>query len=451
MEDVIGIWVTAIVIALFGLLAILAYLFRKPSGGEPIPGPPGPPGPTAVSGDSGNQARLGSDSLIFVPGSTSGGGDPERPPDTFNLMDYGGRPWDENFDNADAVDRMLDAASSRGGEFFLPGAFWTSRPLVPQSNSIFRSLRLPRYAWDSSERGAGLIARSNFDGPAMVWNRDMARGVEFNHFGLFGPSEGGDVDGIDYGVSSGPERAWVFKNGTIMYTGVAQTGFMWACQTRGNHIARNGWAIAPHLSNNGQGCRANDCLILQNYIYFNRDGGIWFGGDVESGLTTIAHGRIERSGTSMDPMDPNRNRNEDAPGILLTRATKIDISNITTDCNSGPGVRADAVEQGRVNNLSLSGIFNRDGSHKNQVGQRMPAVVLKGVAHAELNGPMVGFGDPDDAGSGVISPQIGFHLEKTEFVSGHGHVQLQNNAQTAEFGVIDIDNWELTATFSGWT
>ena len=35
---------------------------------------PGPPGPTAVSTDSGNAARLGSDSLIFVPTTGGGGG-----------------------------------------------------------------------------------------------------------------------------------------------------------------------------------------------------------------------------------------------------------------------------------------------------------------------------------------------------------------------------------------
>jgi hypothetical protein len=42
-------------------------------------GPPGLPGPTAISADSGNTARLGSDSLIYVPASGGGGGGPPGP------------------------------------------------------------------------------------------------------------------------------------------------------------------------------------------------------------------------------------------------------------------------------------------------------------------------------------------------------------------------------------
>jgi hypothetical protein len=38
-----------------------------PGADSTVPGPTGPPGPSAVSADSGNVARLGSDSLIFVP------------------------------------------------------------------------------------------------------------------------------------------------------------------------------------------------------------------------------------------------------------------------------------------------------------------------------------------------------------------------------------------------
>lgn len=446
MEDVIGIWATAIVISLFGLLAILAYLFRRPPGGEPIPGPPGP---TVVSSDPDNYARLGSDSFIYVP-TPSGGYDPERPPDTFNLMDYGGRPWDENFDNADAIDRMLDA-STRGGEFFLPGAFWTSRPFVPRDGMIVRSLRPPKYAWHSGERGAGLVARNDFDGPALVWNRDKVRGVMFKHVGIFGPSEGGDVDGFDFGANSGPERGWTLDSCQIMYTGVALTGFMWVVTVRGSHMSRNGWVVAPHLANEGQGCRTNDTLITDNYMYFNRDGGVWLGGDVESGLTTISRGRIERSGTSMDPMDPNKNRVEDAPGILLTRATCITVDKVSTDCNAGPGFIADAVDKGKVNNLDLSGTFKRDGSYRNKPGERMPAVLLRGVVHSTLNGPRITFGDPDDTGPGQISPQIGYHVENTEFISGHASVQLVDNSTTRDYGVIDIDNWQLTVDFKGWT
>lgn len=38
-----------------------------PAGAQGPVGPPGPPGPVAVSGDAGNQARLGGDSLLYVP------------------------------------------------------------------------------------------------------------------------------------------------------------------------------------------------------------------------------------------------------------------------------------------------------------------------------------------------------------------------------------------------
>lgn len=452
VDAAVVVLIVAGVIALFALAYLLVRALHGGGGGEPIPGPPGP---TAVSSDPDNYARLGSDELIFVPippdPGGDGGDDPERPPDTFVLTDFGGRPWDPNFDNADAIDRMLDAAP-RGGEFFLPGEFWTSRPLVPQSNSIFRSLRPPKYAWDSEEHGPGLRARSDFDGPALVWNRDMARGVSLRHMGLFGPSEAGDVDGIDFGVSSGPERSWVVENGTIMYCGVALTGYMWACTVRSNHIARNAWAVAPHLANDGQGCRANDCIFDSNYVYFNHEGGLWFGGDVESGLTTISGGRVERSGTSMDPMDPNVNRNPTAPGILLTKATKMVISHITTDANAGPGLILDAASPGQVNNVSVHGFFNRDGTYKNREGERMPAIVLRKAVHVTLNGPMIGFGDPDDKGSGVIAPQIGYEFDGTEFVDGHGRVQLANNSTTAEHGVLDHgNNWQRTATISGWT
>jgi hypothetical protein len=54
------------------------------SGGTGPPGPQGPmgpPGPTAVSTDANNDARLGSDNLIFVPIPPGGGGLPEAPID----------------------------------------------------------------------------------------------------------------------------------------------------------------------------------------------------------------------------------------------------------------------------------------------------------------------------------------------------------------------------------
>lgn len=453
MDTAVIVFIVAGVVTLLAL----AYLLLTRGSGAPGPqgpegpaGPVGPEGPTVISSDPGNYAELGSDSFIFVPAPTGGGGgDPERPPDIFYLTDFGGDPWNENFDNSDAIERMFDAAS-HGGKFILPGAFWISRPVVPRHDSIIESIRAPKYAWHSDEVGAGLIARSDFNGPALVWNRDMARAVTMRHLGLFGPAEGGEVDGIDFGAASGPERNWIVENSQIMYCGVGLTGFLWVVQARGNQISRNGWAIAPHLANTGQNCRTNDCLITDNYIYFNRDGGIWLGGDTESGLTTIAHGRIERSGVSMDPMNPNVNRVENAPGILLTRATAITIDKVSTDANAGPGFVADAVENGRVNNLDLSGTFKRDGTYKNVAGERMPGVVLRGVHHSTLNGPLITFGDPDDKGSGVVSPQIGYRLDTCEFIDGHARVQLQNNSATATYGVELLNNWEMTATFSGW-
>ena len=46
----------------------------------------------------------------------------------------------------------------------------------------------------------------------------------------------------------------------------------------------------------------------------------------------------------MDPMNPNVNRDPNACGILISRATAVVIQGNTTDANAGPGLRIAAAE-----------------------------------------------------------------------------------------------------------
>ena len=346
-----------------------------------------------------------------------------------------------------------------GGTVYFPNTgadYMVSSPLKPLERQLWLGQVNPRY-WigtQSSLTGAfgspqcsGIRATSGFSGAAVIYNDTGAgngtgssgtstgssSGVVISHMAIFGNAQDGSVDCIDLGQANGPERGWLVERSWLAYGSVGVAGFMWVVTLKDNMIVRNGWGIAPHRGTDGS-ARANDCMIQNNYVFFNKHHALEFGGSIESGLVTIMGNRFERSGTDQEAGGfPNVNSDSTACGIYITRATAINIIGNTTDSNAGPGLRIAAVTDNAVNNITATGnIFKRDGSGDN-TSSMTAGVAVKGAHSVNMIGNVITYGDPNDSGAGYVSPQYGVEIDSCQFTKWDGAVELQANNKTNAF------------------
>jgi hypothetical protein len=365
-------------------------------------------------------------------------------------------------DDTAAIEAAILAAGARGTVFFpkTNANYRIVRSLKPLERQLWLGDHQPRYSWDSNVASAGgsiIRASGTFTGSAVIHNttgtpngmgqNTTSSGVIIRNLGILGNREDGAVDGIDFGPASGPERSWLIDRCQIMYTGTALCGNMWVTTVKDSHIARNGYGLSPHRGADATS-RMLDSLIGDNYFYFNYHHAVDLGGSRESGLVILRNNRFERSGTSMDPMNPSVNRDATACGILISRATAVVIQGNTTDANAGPGLRIAAAAHGLVNNVSLVGnIWKRDGTGNNSTTMT-PGVAIKDAMYVSIAGDIVTYGDPNDGGSGRIAPQYGIELSTNDWVQGQVSIQLADNALTRSNGLrwVGTANWMCSIT-----
>lgn len=364
-------------------------------------------------------------------------------------------------DDTAAIKAAITAAGTYGTVYFPPTSAYyrITSYLKPLERQIWEGGHAPRYAWDDNVTGGSIIrAASSFSGAAVIYNDNsttnglstaVSRGVTIRNLGIFGngaAGEDGAVDGIDFGPASGSERAWTIERCQIMYTGTALSGHQWVVTVRECHIARNGYGLSPQRGVDTTS-RVNDSLYTGNYFYFNNHHAVDIGGSVESGLMILSFNRFERSGVSMNPMDPNSNRDATACGIQITRATCVNLIGNTTDANAGPGLRIAAASHGSVNNVNGYGnIWKRDGTGDNATSMTA-GVSIKDSMYVNLH-DIITYGDPDDGGAGRIAPQYGLELEANDWFTWDGTIQLENNTAIRTNGVhwVGTANWMCRVT-----
>ena len=353
-----------------------------------------------------------------------------------------------------AIDAAITAAGV-GGTVYFPmttGDYMINLSLKPLAHQKWLGQVNPRY-WTSDPdsmpgpRGR-LRAMASFTGSALIHNTATpSYGVVLEAMGIVGNAEDGSVDGIDLGSPGYAERGWLINRCQITWCSTAICGQQHVVTVRECMISRNGWGIAPHRGADTTS-RATDCVYESNFIFFNKHHAIELGtATAECGMISIIGNRLERSG--VDPASPTAaNRDSNACGIHLVRATGISIVSNTTDANSGPALRVTAASVGQVNNVVLAGnVFKRDGSGDN-TSTSGSGVALKGASFVTATGNAVSYGTPDDGGGGRVTPIYGVEIDSCNFVNWIGSVDLQSNTETNGYRYLSTlsANWKVTVT-----
>lgn len=355
-------------------------------------------------------------------------------------------------DDTAAINAAITAAGT-GGTVFFPrssGAYMLSSPIKPLERQMWVGTHSPLYDWDSTPAvNSALRAMAGFTGSALVHldTPSTGRGATFRNLMFIGLGDTtGTLNGLDLGPASGGERAWlVDKCQFMLFGGAAIAGHMWVFDLRDSHISRCGYGIRPQSGAGGAGCTAFDNRWFGNQIYFTYHHGIALAGTAEAGAVTIVGNRIERAGTQVSgsTMDPNSNRDPDAAGIYMTRATTIQLMGNYTDANADSGLKIVAATHGAVNNITMSGnVWKRDGTGDNTSTMRA-GVSIKDAMYVSAHGDIITYGDPNDSGAGRSAPQYGLELEINDWVTWDGSIQLDTGGNTRSNGIrwVGTANW----------
>jgi len=174
------------------------------------------------------------------------------------------------------------------------------------------------------------------------------------------------------------------------------------------HIHSNtGWGIYA-----AEGNRWNDCHVANCFVYFNREGNLYFGGPESSAAVEFVNCRFERAGNRYG--SPSEPLNPQAPGVKLERARFLSFTNCYTDANTGNGVEilgsADALRS-----LHFTAcIFSRDGTGDGRRLGPYAGVAVRGARSVSFANCLVGTGASDDDGGGLVGPAYGVSYEDSE-------------------------------------
>jgi len=324
-------------------------------------------------------------------------------------------------DDAEAIQAALEAVPEAGGAvYFPPGDYLVGRRLVPRSQTLMFGCHSPRYHPVANPDSACRIrAKGAFAGDGLLEPEGSAQGITIRNLALVGDGAKARA-GIrmpDLPEVTG-EQAWTLENVTIAGFEHGIEGRVHVFSLLHCHIHSNeGWGIYA-----SEGNRWNDSHLANCFLYFNRSGNLFFGGQQQSAAVEFVNCRFERAGNRYgSPLEP---LNPGAPGIKLESARFLSFTNCYTDANAGNGVEIEGASAVALSNIYFTGcIFNRDGTGQGESSRsRYAGVKVKGATptgsaganHMKFANCLVGTGTPDDEGGGPTGPAYGVWYENTE-------------------------------------
>lgn len=369
-----------------------------------------------------------------------------------NVKDFGA-VGDGTTDDKTAIQNALNDISSSGGAvYFPPGDYVVSGPLVPKSRTLMYGTHTPR--WDATSNPAAatkIRCRSNFTGAGLVLPASTTVAVTLRNLALVGAGVGTTVHGLRMPDQSGAtgESSWCLEDLTIAgFTGAGIFGRVHVATITGCFVHNNlGWGIDASSGN-----AWNDVHVANCYVYYNKSGGVYFGGTSTSAAVDWINCRFERGGTN--PANVFSPLNSNAPGVRLANAELMLFVNCTTDANTGCGVEC-VNEQGNYRPQRLLFVncrFSRDGTGANGSGSVPPdgaGLRVKGVnTDAGSVGPvkcvncMVTYGKADDAGGGtILGPKYGVWMDYTNYFQWIGG-DLDPSPQVSNNAYAGSNNWK---------
>lgn len=347
------------------------------------------------------------------------------PVTALDVTDFGAR-GDGTTDDRRAIQATLDAAGEAGASVFLPpGDYAVGGELSPRASTLVFGTHVPQYVSSvDPPSGCKLRMRRGFEGRGLIAPGAEARGVTLRGIALVGDGIGTDLHGIRMPNADQVPGAqgWTLEGLSIAgFSGDGIHGRAAVWTVAGCHLHDNGgWGIAASRDNPW-----TDAYVHDTMVYFNRTGGVLFGGSGVSGLVHFVNCRFERSGGRES--DPGRPRNPDAPGVRITSAKRMLFANCSTDANMGNGVEIVATRPGAVEQLShlyfANCLFGRDGTGDQRSLGRSSGVLVKGFSSSverdganevKFSNCMVGTGKAADDGSGdVLGPRYGVSFDDT--------------------------------------
>lgn len=329
-----------------------------------------------------------------------------------------------------ALDEVGTANATPNVVYFPAGDYVVSKPLVPRTNTMMVGTHTVDYVADANPVSQCKIrARSNFSGAGLVMPPASTTGLTIRDLALVGNDVGTSVCGLrlpDWG-SVTTEQGLSLQGVTIGgFSGDGIAGSMAAASLEHCHISRNkGWGInASGGASAALGNRWVDVHVADCFVYFNWTGNILFGGPGESGQVEIVNTRIERAGG--DPANVARPRNASAPGLRITGAHTVRLTNCSTDANMGNGVEIvrDGSSPASVpHHIQLVNcLFLRDGTGDQAALLDYAGLKVVGTGTAGTSavndvsavGCVVGTGRADDRSTqSILGPKYGVWYDNT--------------------------------------
>ena len=417
-------------------------------------GPAGPAGPTGATGAPGaGVIPGGTTGQILAKASATdydtewtaapsgGGGDITG---WKSVTDFGAL-GNGSADDTAAIQAAITAAGVGGVVYFPKTASYykVSASLQPLEQQTWVGMHSPRYqiAAYLEQPGGTIRAAASFTGSSLITNAATKRGVTLRNLGLQGNGVDGTLNGVDMGPNSSTDRSWLIDTCQFhAFGGGAIVGKCWILDVRDCIIMQCGYALNPALGADSTS-NATDVRIIGCQIAFNKLGGIYLVGAQRHGGITIKGCRIERSGSSVNPHNPDNNRVNDADGIRLVKASHINIIGNYTDANSGYGLHIMPTLSGEVHTITCTGnIWCRDSTGgQYDTSNRAGIRVVKGNRIA-FHGDKISYGSPSDSGGGRVTPQYGLELDTTNYVEWSGSIDLESSVVANGFRLIGT-NW----------
>jgi hypothetical protein len=377
-----------------------------------------------------------------IPGIGSGGGGGSSM--YTNVLDYGAVPGT----NCTTALNSAITAAGVGGTIFLPNHPSGDSYYIDQSIQLLSGQRLvgtlaPGYNWDHLPNlTCAIEAAAGFSDNALITRENGAVDVQISNVAFIGLGETGTIDGIDFGPVSGGggERAWTIRDCYFNGLHTALSGHMWVVRVKGCHFTRCGYGVRPS-SGNDTSSAMNDSRFDDCDFYFTYNHAVCFDSTIEAGMSNFSNCRFERSGVT--PGSPNVNRNQSANGVRITNGHALQFVNCQTDGNAGPGLYMDGTGSGRVHAIRTSNcIWKRDGTGNN-ASSLLPGVYIAGTDLCSSSNDVVTWGDPDDAGSGYLSPQYGvqFAGSNNQYV-WIGEVEVPSSGATRAYYYTGSNNYQ---------